>query len=84
MADKKADASGEKAANEKKKSKGKGGCLVVLLILFLTPLLALGAIYYLNKDFRLSVNGIMSNVPGGVGDYFEKFPTRAEELEQVR
>lgn len=84
MADKKADVSGEKTSSEKKKSKGKGGCLVVLLILFLTPLLALGAIYYLNKDFRLSVNGIMSNVPGGVGDYFEKFPTRAEELEQIR
>ncbi|HAS74984.1 MAG TPA: hypothetical protein DCS67_12635 [Clostridiales bacterium UBA8960] len=67
-----------------KEKKGKGGCLVVLLILFLTPLLALSALYFLNKDFQLSLNGLVSNVPGPLGAYFEKFPTRAEELEQVR
>jgi len=85
MAEKKNDNSAVDSKDEgKKKSKGMGGCLVVLLILFLTPLLALGALYFLNKDFKLNVNGVMSNLPGGVGDYFEKFPTRAEELEQIR
>ena len=69
---------------KKSKGKGKGGCLVILLILFLTPLLALGALYFLNKDFNLNVNGLMSNMPGPVGTYFEKYPTRAEELEQIR
>lgn len=81
MAENKPEIPKSESNNKKKKS---GGCLVVLLILFLTPLLALGTLYFLNKDFKLSVNGLMSNVPGPVGAYFEKFPTRAEELDQIR
>lgn len=84
MAEKKPAGQKPESTEESKKSKGKGGCLVILLILFLTPLLALGTLYFLNKDFKLNVNGIMSNMPGAVGDYFEKFPTRAEEVEQIR
>lgn len=84
MAEKKTVVSKLETTGEGKKNKGKGGCLVVLLILFLTPLLALGALYFLNKDFNLNVNGLMSNMPGPVGTYFEKYPTRAEELEQIR
>lgn len=81
MAEKKPEIPKSETKDKKKKS---GGCLVVLLIMFLTPLLALGTLYFLNKDFKLSVNGIMSNIPGPVGTYFEKFPTRAEELDQIR
>jgi len=84
MADAKKENSKLESSSDGKKRKGKGGCLVVLLILFLTPLLALGALYFLNKDFNLNVNGLMSNMPGPVGTYFEKYPTRAEELEQIR
>lgn len=84
MAEKKPAGQKPESTEASKKSKGKGGCLVILLILFLTPLLALGTLYFLNKDFKLNVNGIMSNMPGAVGDYFEKFPTRAEEVEQIR
>ncbi|MDN5351447.1 MAG: hypothetical protein PWQ12_365 [Clostridiales bacterium] len=83
MAEKTADASKIKE-DEGKKSKGAGGCLVVLLILVLTPLLAAGALYFFNSDFNMSVNSIMSNVPGPVGSFFEKFPTREEEQAQVR
>lgn len=71
-------------SEEEKKSKGLTGCLIVLLILLLTPLLVVGSLYFLNKDFQMNVNGLMSNVPGPVGDYFADFPTRAEELEQIR
>lgn len=84
MAEKKGVASKQETNEAGKEKKGKGGCLVVLLILFLTPLLALSALYFLNDDFQLSLNGLMSGVPGPVGDYFEKFPTRAEALEKVR
>jgi flagellar motility protein MotE (MotC chaperone) len=84
MAEQKTGNNKLETSEEGKKSKGKGGCLVILLILFLTPLLALGALYFLNKDFNLNVNGLMSNMPGPVGTYFEKYPTRAEELEQIR
>lgn len=84
MAEKKGVASKQVTNEAGKEKKGKGGCLVVLLILFLTPLLALSALYFLNDDFQLSLNGLMSGVPGPVGDYFEKFPTRAEALEKVR
>ena len=84
MAEKKtgANVSSDKVEDGKKK-KG-GGCLIVLFILFLTPLLAITSLYFFNKDFKMSINGLMSNVPGPVGSYFEKFPTRAEELEQIR
>ena len=84
MAEKIPEIPKSESKDKEKKSGGKGGCLVVLLILFLTPLLALGTLYFFNKDFKLTVNGIMSNAPGPVGTYFEKFPTRAEELEQIR
>ncbi len=84
MAEKKTEIIKMESKGEDKKSKGKGGCLVVLLILFLTPLLALGTLYFLNKDFNLNVNGLMSSMPGPVGTFFEKYPTRAEALEQIR
>lgn len=71
-------------AEEEKKSKGMTGCLIILLILLLTPLLVVGGLYFLNKDFKMNVNGLMSNVPGPVGSYFSDFPTRAEELEQIK
>jgi len=69
---------------KKEKKKKNGGCLIILLILLLTPLLIIGGLYYFNKDFKLSVNSLMSNAPGPVGSYFEKFPTREEEQEQIR
>lgn len=69
---------------EKSKSKFMGGCLIVLLVLFLTPLIAVGALYAFNREFKLNVNSVMSGMPGGVGEYFERFPTKAEEREQVR
>lgn len=83
MAAEKAVDAGKTNENEKK-SKGKSGCLIVLLILFLTPLLVLGGIYLLNKDFKMSVNSIMTNVPGPLGEYFGKFPTREEEKQKIR
>ncbi len=72
--------------NEKapKKSSNKLGCLIVLFILFVTPVLAVGTLYYFNKDFKLSVNGVMSQVPGPMGSYFEKFPTQSEEMDKIR
>ncbi|MBS7528397.1 hypothetical protein KHM83_17050 [Fusibacter paucivorans] len=66
------------------KKKKSGGCLVVLLVLLLTPILVVGALYIFNKDFNLSVNSLMSNVPGPVGSYFGSFPTREEEQAQIR
>lgn len=74
----------ENSAEESKKSGGKLGCLIVLLILFITPVLAVGTLYYFNKDFKLSVNGVMSQVPGPVGQYFDNFPTQAEEMSKIR
>ncbi|MBF4691727.1 magnesium and cobalt transport protein CorA [Fusibacter ferrireducens] len=72
--------------NEKKpkKSGNKLGCLIVLLILFVTPVLAVGTLYYFSKDFKLSVNGVLSQVPGPVGSYFENFPTQSEEMDKIR
>jgi flagellar motility protein MotE (MotC chaperone) len=83
MADK-IQGSAEIQEEKKVKKKKSGGCLIILLILLLTPLLIVGGLYYFNKDFKLSVNSLMSNVPGPVGSYFETFPTREEEQEQIR
>lgn len=65
----------------KKKS---GGCLVILLALFLTPLVVIVLLYFFNQDFKLNVNSVMSGAPGVVGDFFEKFPTKEEQQEQIR
>jgi len=67
---------------EKKSSKK--GCLIVALILIVAPALSVFAFYNLNKDFNMSLNSILSNVPGPVGAYFEKFPTSAEQQTQIR
>jgi flagellar motility protein MotE (MotC chaperone) len=74
----------EQGQGKEVKKKKSGGCLIVLLVLLLTPVLVVGALYIFNKDFKLSVNSVMSNVPGPVGSYFESFPTREEEQAQIR
>ncbi|WP_175438457.1 hypothetical protein [Fusibacter sp. 3D3] len=52
--------------------------------MFITPVFAVGTLYYFNKDFKLSANGVMSQVPGPMGRYFENFPTQSEEMEKIR
>ncbi len=46
--------------------------------------MVVSGLYFLNRDFRLSTNSVMSIVPGPIGEFFEKYPTKAEEQEQVR
>ncbi len=77
-------ADNQKAEQSKEGKKKSGGCLIVLLAFFLTPILVLVSIYFLNEDFKLNVNSVMSNVPGFVGNFFEKFPTKEEQQAQIR
>lgn len=83
MADKSEKEKVESGTTDKKKKKGMG-CLIVLLIMTITPVLVLFGIYQLNREFKLYTNSLLSMVPGKIGDYFESQPTRQDELKQVR
>lgn len=74
----------EKREETKKKGKGGAGCLVFLLILLLTPILVAVGMYFLNHDFELYSNRILSQLPGGFGEHFALKPTRADELRTVK
>ncbi|MDO4800024.1 MAG: hypothetical protein Q4A52_05850 [Bacillota bacterium] len=78
----------EKLAQEpeevERKKKNPMGCLIILFILFLTPVLVVTSMYFLSREFRQYSNTLLSAVPGPVGDYFGNQPTRADELAQVR
>lgn len=68
---------------EKKKGSIVGALLIVILTLILVPSIILGGMYFFNKDFQMTFNSVMVNAPGGVGEYFASFPTRAEQEQQV-
>lgn len=67
--------------NPKTKSKG---CLVVLLVLLLVPILAFSGLYFGIREFRMGANALLSGVPGPIGTYFGQFPTQTEEMENIR
>lgn len=69
---------------ENKKKSGGMGCLVMALVLILTPILVLVGMYFLSHNFRLYANNALGALPGGLGDYFSSQPTRSDELQQVR
>lgn len=68
--------------NEGKKKSS--GCLILLLTFFMTPLIMVVALYFISDEFKLNVNSVMSGAPSFVGDFFQKFPTKEERLEQIR
>ncbi len=78
------EATPKKEKSPKKKKSGGIGCLVVLLIIILTPILVLIGMYMLSHDFQLFANSYLSSLPGSLGEKFEAMPTRRDELEDVR
>lgn len=90
MAENKTEAKGKKeqkpeVVKEKKKKKGGGvGCLVVLIVILITPILVMVGMYFLNHDFELFANRVLSVLPGGIGEHFGSKPTRADELRDVK
>lgn len=70
--------------NEKKKGKGGIGCLVFLVVLLITPILVAVGMYFLSHDFELFANGVLGQLPGGMGEHFASKPTRADELRTVK
>lgn len=70
-------------AEEKQKSGGLKTALIVMVIMLIVPVAALGAIYFLNGNFRLEANKYLSQIPGGIGAYFSSYPTEQETSDQV-
>lgn len=70
-------------AEEKKVKRGLG-CLITLLIILVTPILVAIAMYFLNHDFQLFSNQVLSNLPGSLGEHFASKPTRQDEMRSVK
>lgn len=72
-----------KEQQEKKNKSWLGGCLIIFMVLLITPLLVIGALYFINDNFKMNANQALAGMPGGIGEYFSSFPTEAEKREQV-
>jgi len=69
--------------SEGKKSSGLKTALIVMVIMLIVPVAALGAIYFLNDQFKVEANKYLSQMPGTVGKYFASYPTEQETSDQV-
>ncbi len=69
--------------SEGKKSSGLKTALIVMVIMLIVPVAALGAIYFLNDQFKVEANKYLSQMPGAVGKYFASYPTEQETSDQV-
>ncbi len=64
---------------------GKGKLLLIILAVFIVvPLTMLSLLYFANENFQFIANRSLSKVPGLIGEYFSKFPTREEREAQKR
>ena len=73
----------EEVKESKKKKKKKGGGIKVILILLimfiLIPGLVITGFYFINETFKYRMNAALSDMPGGIGNYFDTIPTRNEK-----
>ena len=71
-------AKSKKAASEKKEI-GTGIIIITVIIVFtFIPITIMGMLYFTNENFKYITNDYLSNMPGSIGEYFNKFPTRDE------
>ncbi|HHY90641.1 MAG TPA: hypothetical protein GX503_03165 [Clostridiales bacterium] len=64
---------------------GKGKLLLIILAVFIVvPLTMLSLLYFTNENFQFITNRSLSKVPGVIGDYFSKFPTKEEREAQKK
>ncbi len=71
----------------KKKSNGGGMIKTIILLLFILIVIPMGILsgfYFFNDGFKDQANRIMSYAPGKIGEYFNKFPTPQERVNQYR
>lgn len=68
-------------AAEKELSIGKI-ILIVMFVFIVVPALIFGAVYMTNDEVKLSTNKVLVFMPGPVGEYFKKFPTEKELIDQ--
>ena len=59
----------------------------ILIILFVSliaiPIAIISLIYNSNKNFKNSVNKLLWNMPGSIGEYFRNYPTEIEKNEKI-
>ncbi len=58
--------------------------IIIILVFTFVPVSVLSILYFTNENFKYIANGHMSNAPGGIGKYFQSFPTRDERETQKR
>lgn len=68
--------------NNKKRKTSK-----ILMILFVSliiiPIAIISLIYNSNKNFKNSVNKLLWNMPGSIGEHFRNYPTEIEKSEKI-
>lgn len=67
-----------------KKSGSTSMIFAVLGALLIAPLVVFGAAYFLSDSVRNTVNPVLSQVPGPVGAFFDRYPTPEETSSQVQ
>lgn len=56
--------------------------LIILCVFILVPTLIFSAVYMTNDEVKLKANKVLVHIPGFAGNYFKKFPTEKEIIDQ--
>ncbi len=57
--------------------------LIALVVFLVIPALVIWGLYSFSPEFKLMSNGILSQVPGGIGNYFKSIPTPQDDEKQL-
>lgn len=72
------------AIEQDAESRGKGKIILTIFLIFvLVPVSILGMLYFTNDNFRFMANDYLRKIPGPIGQYFDKFPTKEEREAEI-
>lgn len=57
--------------------------LIALVVFLVIPALVIWGLYSFSPEFKLMSNGILSQVPGSIGNYFNSIPTPQDDEKQL-
>lgn len=57
--------------------------LIALVVFLVIPALVVWGIYSFSPEFQTMSNGLLSKVPGGIGNYFSSIPTPKDDEKQL-
>lgn len=66
-----------------KKRKTSKILIIVFVSLIAIPIAIISLVYNSNKNFKNSVNKLLWNMPGSIGEYFRNYPTEIEKNQKI-